>query len=152
MLAKCTADNIYGISKNKKYIILCGKYSSGYDKQIESIRIINDDEGLIEYSSEYFDISAENENKYVFNSEDNTFCFNSIAYPEFLSMLYEDRPEYISDYIKAKEDLKTAKYFLYSEYSYDDLKERICSTSPDNDEYDFIFQYLRDKKMTDLLI
>jgi len=146
MKAKCIVDNEYGITKNKNYIIFGGKYFENEGiKEIKKLHIQNDNGGFAEYSDKYFEISNDNINEYVFNTNSGEFAFNSIAYPEFLSMLYEDRKEFVSDYLKAKKDLKEAKYCLYSEYSYKDLEERILDENAD-DEIDFIFSYLKERK------
>lgn len=142
MKAKCIIENEI-VTKGKEYLILGGEclYEGDNIKCISNIYVQIDCGSIALLPSDFFATIELCFDNYSFKDDKkNEFACYPIAYKHFWSMLYEDREGYVDDYLKAKEDLNTAKEILYKEFSLEDIKSRI--EEENLDERDFIFKYL----------
>ena len=142
MIAICTTEKEINFTYEEGYLIYGGNYL--IDKQnerkiITEILTQHNDGSLVYVSADSFLIPDIDFGKYRFIN--NGFFYKNIAYEEFLTYYHEDRMDKIKFYEQAQKDFLAAKLELYEELSDDMLQWRLDNL--DQDEQDFIFDFLR---------
>lgn len=147
----CNRNKEYLITLNDAYVIFGGKCLKVNDEQTIISIWIQDDTGNIGiYNINDFEIQSITFERYVFVSENqNEFLNNCISYDGFWVGFYNDNPDGLNGYLKAKKAFLSAKMELYREYSECELQAKISSNNLD--ERDFIFSFLRNEKNSNFI-